>query len=357
MGDRRASTARAGRGAGRAPLPVGLIGLGKHGERYLAHLREVPGLRLAAVSRRDAERGRRLAADLGVSFHADAEALVADPGVAAVIAVVPPVEHERLVAAAARERKPLLIEKPFAMDAAAGERQRHLLAERGVPCLVAHTLRFSPVVREVYERRAEIGRLHQMVLGQSFEPTRLGWLDDPRHSGGGNVLHTGVHMFDLLRHLSGGEVATVSCDLERVTTRATEDSFTATMTVDLAQGPALLATVAGSRATQSRTGEIRLLGEHGQIVADHVLGRVALVVGRRETAVSTPADAPTVLAVLREFAAVAEGRAEPSITPADGVAAVAIADACYASAASGRRTGVAATSRKPGAGPARSRMG
>lgn len=319
-----------------AALPVGLIGLGKHGVRYLTHLRDdVPGLRLAAVCRQDAERGRALAVELGVAFHADPAELVADPGVAAVIAVVPPIEHLRIVTAAARAAKPLLIEKPFAFSVADGLRQRELLAASGVPCLVAHTLRYAPVVRALRREASSLGRLHQVVLGQSFEPTRLGWLDDPVLSGGGNVLHTGVHMFDLLRHLTGGEVERVGCSTARVTTRRTEDSFTASMLVVLPGGPPVLASVAGARTTQSRYGEVRLIGEHGQLFADHVHGRVARIVDRVVAEQTQLADEPTVLAVLREFERVARGVAAPSIGADDGLAAVAIADACYRSAASG----------------------
>lgn len=318
------------------PLPVGLIGLGKHGIRYLTHLRsDVPGLRLAAISRQDAASGRALAAELGVAFHADPLELVGDPGVRAVIAVVPPAEHARIVAAVAHERKPLLIEKPFAASLAEGLRQKEQLEASGTPCLVAHTLRYSATVRELRRHAPQLGRLHQIVLGQSFEPTRLGWLDDPALSGGGNVLHTGVHMFDLLRHLSGGEVERLACATTRVTTRLTEDSFSASMVVDVPGGPPLLAAVSGARTTPSRYGEVRLIGERGQLVADHVHGSVMRIADRVATEIARLADEPTVLAVLREFERVARGDASPSITADDGLAAVAIADACYRSAASG----------------------
>mgnify|MGYP001421559630 CR=1 FL=1 len=320
-----------------APLPVGLIGLGKHGVRYLAHLRsDVPGLRVAALCRKDTDRGAAAAREIGAAFHADLEDLIADPGVAAVISVVPPIENERIVAAAVRARKPLLLEKPFASSLAAGIRQRDLIAARGLPCLVAQTLRFSRVVREVRDRLPSLGRLHQIVLGQSFEPTRLGWLDDPVLSGGGNVLHTGIHMFDLLRYLSGGEVVRVGCTVARVTTQRTEDSFAASMVVDLGGGPPLLAAVTGARTTPSRYGEIRVLGENGQIVADHVHGRVGRIDDRREAVLATVAQDPTVVTVLNEFERVARGEATPSVDANDGLAAVAIADACYRSAASGR---------------------
>ena len=320
-----------------APLPVGLIGLGKHGVRYLAHLRgDVPGLRVAALCRKDAASGAATAREVGAAFHGDYEELIADPAVAAVISVVPPTENERVVAAAARAGKPLLLEKPFSSSLAAGIRQRETIEASGLPCLVSQTLRFSKVVREVRSHLPSLGRLHQIVLGQSFEPTRLGWLDDPVLSGGGNILHTGIHMFDLLRHLSGGEVARVGCTMTRVTTTKTEDSFTASMEVDLGETPPLLAAITGARTTPSRYGEIRVIGERGQIIADHVHGRVARIDDRRETLLAEITGDATVVTVLQEFERVARGETKPSVDASEGLAAVAIADACYRSAASGR---------------------
>jgi predicted dehydrogenase len=202
--------------------------------------------------------------------------------------------------------------------------------------MVAHTLRYSAAVRELRRHLPSLGRLHQMVLGQSFEPTRLGWLDDPERSGGGNVLHTGVHMFDLLRHLSGGEVARLACTTTRVTTRATEDSFAASMEIELGDGPPLLAVVSGARTTPSRYGEVRVLGERGQLAVDHVHGTVVAIADRSATMLARTTDEPTVLAVLRDFERVARGAMTPPIDATDGLAAVAIADACYRSAACGR---------------------
>ncbi len=112
-------------GPGAARLPVGLIGLGKHGARYLTHLRgDVPGLRVAALSRRDVVQGAAAAREVGAVFHAEPAALIADAAVAAVIAVVPPIEHRAIVEAAVRAGKPLLIETPFAASRADGIAQR-----------------------------------------------------------------------------------------------------------------------------------------------------------------------------------------------------------------------------------------
>jgi predicted dehydrogenase len=255
-----------------------------------------------------------------------------------VIAVVPPRLHAGIVEACVSAGRPLLIEKPFAMDASEAFRLRDRLESSRLPCLVAQTLRFSSVVRTVQEWLAEVGPPSQILLGQSFEPSRLGWLDDPTVSGGGNVLHTGVHMFDLLRHLTGGEVREAYCSVARVATRRTEDSFVASFTIEAPLGP-LLGAAAGSRATESRAGEIRIVAERGQIVADHVHRSVALLTDRRVVRAIEVPEIPTVREVLRAFLAVTRGEPAP-VTPRDGAEAVAIADACYRSAESGARVRV-----------------
>lgn len=321
-------------GSSTTPLPVGLIGLGKHGVRYLSHIqKDVPGLRVVALSRRDVSLGRRQAEELGVRFHAGVEELVGDPDVRGVISVVPPTLNVAIVEACASLGRPLLIEKPFAIDARSAFRLRARLEEASVPCLVAQTLRYSSVVSMVREWLADLGRVSQILLTQSFEPSRLDWLDDPARSGGGNVLHTGVHMFDLLRFLSGAEASEAACFVEKVVTKGTEDSFSATFRLDGASGP-ILGSAAGSRATQSRAGQIRIVAERGQILADHRHRTVALIDGHGTAREARPDDVPTVRAALEEFVRVADG-AKPSITAGDGAAAVAIADACYRSAESG----------------------
>ncbi|TMA94232.1 MAG: hypothetical protein E6J70_17505, partial [Deltaproteobacteria bacterium] len=86
-----------------------------------------------------------------------------------------------------------------------------VLRAAGVRCLMAQTLRWNAVVRALRARLPEIGALHAVVLNQRFEPSPLVWLDDPSMSGGGILLHTGVHSFDLVRFLTGCEVTEVFC--------------------------------------------------------------------------------------------------------------------------------------------------
>jgi predicted dehydrogenase len=320
-------------------IAVGLIGAGKHGQRYAQHLGvDVPALSLAALSRRDPVRGAALARTLSCRFHADWRALVADSGVQAVIAVVPPSLHPAIAAAVAAAHKPLLIEKPLATSGAEACEVVRTLRRAQVPCLMAHTLRWNAVARTIRDRLPELGPLRALYLNQRFEPSPLDWLDDPVTAGGGIILHTGVHSFDLVRWLTGHEVARAWCRAARTDTLRTEDNFMAALEL---QGATTLVAVSGSRSTAGRSGLIDAAGALGQLVGDHALGFAYGVRGRERLPLSLPEEVPTVREVLRAFVAlIADGTPAP-VAIEDGARAVLIAEACRRSAESGRPVDVA----------------
>jgi len=321
-------------------LAVGLIGTGKHGQRYARHIRaDVPELTLAALSRRDPARGREQARALGCRFHDDWAALVADPAVEAVIAVVPPTLHPALAAAVAAARKPFLVEKPLAPTAAAAREMVRVLSAAGVPVLMAHTLRWNAVVRAIRERLPSLGPLRALYLNQRFERSSLAWLDDPGTGGGGIILHTGVHSFDLVRWLTGHEVARVWCRVARVDTARTEDNFVALLELE---GSDALVTVNASRSTASRSGLIDVAAAGGQLVGDHALGFAYGVRGLERTPLPLAEPVPTVREVLRAFVRLVLHGEPPPVTLEDGARAVAIAAACLRSAQIEERVGVEA---------------
>jgi predicted dehydrogenase len=322
-----------------APIGVGIVGTGKHGARYAAHvLRDVPGLRLAAISRRDAARGRAQADEWGARFHADWRALVADPEVEAVVSVVPPTQNRAIAEATARAGKALLVEKPLAATVADAWAIVAAVRVAGIPCLMAHTLRWNAVVRAVREALPLLGGLYALAVNQRFEPSPLEWLDRPELSGGGITLHTGVHSFDLVRFLTGREVVAVGCRMARVHTRRTEDNFAAVLELDR---PETLVTVSGCRATAGRSGLIDAAGAEGQLVGDHQLHFAYRVRGLERTAIALPPPAATVREALAAFVRLVRDGEEPGVRPEDGARAVAIAEACARAAATGTTVAVA----------------
>ena len=323
-----------------ARLGIGLIGVGKHGSRYARHItRELPGLRLVAIARRDLDRARQQAAEFGCRAYGSYHDLIAAPDVEAIVVATPPTLHADVIETAAALKRPVLLEKPAAINLAEGRRMLDAVRAARVPVMVAQTLRYNGIVRVLLEERRRIGRIHSLRLSQRFEPSRPGWIDDPAIAGGGITLHTGVHSFDLMRVLSGLEAERVSCEMACVGTARTEDNFTAV--VRLSDG-ITLASVAGSRATASRSGAIELAGEHGQLIADHVFNTASVLHGGTLSALSVPLPVPTVREVVRHFATAIEKGLPMPIPLEEGLRAVAIAEACYRAARSGQAVPVEA---------------
>lgn len=318
------------------PLRIGLIGAGKHGSRYAKHIAEdIPNARLIAVCRRQRQEGEQLAAAYDCAYYTNFHDLMTDAHVDAVVVVVPPALHGAIVDAACQAKKHLLVEKPFAISVAEAQRMRERIAASGVRCMVAHTLRFNAVVQAIKAQIHEIAPLHSIYLSQRFEPSALTWIDRKADSGGGIVLHTGVHSFDLLHFLSGYEVTQVWCQTSQVVTRETEDNFVMTGALS---DPLLKGVVIGSRSTFSRSGLIELSGEKGQLIGDHTHGFAYMIKGleRKELTVAPPT--PTVRETMKAFVDGLQQDAPFPINVSDGFRAVAIAEACYQSAASGGQT-------------------
>ena len=316
------------------PLRIGLIGAGKHGSRYARHIAEdIPQAKLVGVCRRRKEEGEQLAAQYGCQYYADYRQLIAAPHIDAVVIVVPPYLHAAIVEAACRAGKHILIEKPLAISVAEAKRIQSLVEQSHSRCMVAHTLRFNAVVQALKAHIADIAPLHSVYLSQRFEPSPLKWLDHKAESGGGIILHTGVHSFDLLRFLSDSEVERVWCQTTTICTRETEDNFQMQCQFE---PPLLKGAAAGSRSTHSRSGLIELSGANGQLVGDHAHGFAYLLQGMQRTSLSLTPPAHTVCRAVEAFVACVQNDMPFPITVEDGLRSVAIAEACYRSAESGQ---------------------
>jgi predicted dehydrogenase len=226
----------------------------------------------------------------------------------------------------------VLVEKPLAPDAAGGRRLAGLVRSTGGFLMVGQTLRWDAVVLALKRESAGVGTLRMISINQRFEPSDRPWIDTP--GCGGLVLNTGVHGFDLLRWLSGGEPTHVSADVERRITRRTEDQFTALIRIE--PGP-VLAVVDNARSTCSRSGRIELIGEDGQVWGDHIHRTLSRVRARRLEEIGPVPQQPTVPRVLESFVRCLRDGLSPPVGVDDGVAAVEMVEAALLAARSGRR--------------------
>ena len=316
-----------------SPLRFGLIGVGRHGSRYAKHIHEdFSEIDLVGLWRRNAGEGKKQARHYGCRYFPAYSDLLSDKSIDAVVVALPPALNVSVCEEAAYRGKHILLEKPMAINVKEAIRIRQAVSRYGVRLMVSQTLRFNSVVMAVKACISQLGSLHSIHVSQRFEPSPLAWLDRRDLSGGGIVLHTGVHSFDLLRFLTEEEANKVSCRINRVVTRDTEDNFSAIVTFEKSN---IIASVMGSRGTKGRNGLIEVAGENGQLIADHVHNYLYEVRGMERRPVELEGLVPTVCEALKAFYDSLYRELPFPVTIEDGVIAVAIAEACYRSAETG----------------------
>jgi len=317
-------------------IGVGLIGVGRHGLRYVQHLlHDLPTAALRAVCRRHPEQSLNVPGAESVKVYGDAQALIADPSVDAVVVVTPPIYSPEICRLAAQARKPLLIEKPLAPTATDARLIVALAREAGVPLMTAQTLRFDHTIQHMKMLQPSIGRSQQLELVFHIEIRKTA----PDHVDGygkrGAVLEIGVHMLDLVRFLTGEEVQEVRCTMDRHPPSAPETRASVHLT-----------TVGGTRCqieiarvSGSRTSRAIWVGSERRVEADWMLRRIRCVDSTGiETVNANPPPSQTVLHTLTAFLQAVKDRTSMPITGEDGCHAVEIAEACYQSARLGGAT-------------------
>ena len=307
---------------------IGVIGAGTHGARYLRHaLHDVPGMTATALCRRDEDRGRRSAAEFACRYHREAEDLIADPTVVGVVGCTPPSTHFVLAKAVLAAGKPLLLEKPMTGTLSEAEELARLADSAPFPLMAAQALRWNPVILRVKKLLRRLGRIHLVRLAQRLAPTSLAWQRNLCETVGGSVLLTGVHIFDLVRFLTGAEFAAVDSRQARVLNPVVEDFFLAR--ASLTDGCRVSLEV--SKFTRSRACWLEVVGQEGQLQADYLAGGILLRIGREEERFEVSAAAPTLPPLLADWLGSVTDRSVPPVTVHDGLATLRVVDACYRS--------------------------
>lgn len=166
---------------------------------------------IAAVMRRDLSAARDFAQRFGVDrAYDDAEQLLSDPAVDAVYIAAPPLWHRHYTLLAATAKKPVLVEKPMAMNVAEAEEMIAVCDAAGVPLFVNHFRRALPRFIEIKSRidAGALGEVRSFTLsfsagyGRADEAGADGWRLRAE-SGGNPFFDTACHHLDVLDFLLG----------------------------------------------------------------------------------------------------------------------------------------------------------
>ena len=182
-----------------------VLGTGGVSRKFVLGLRAVPGHQAVVAASRSPDKATRFARDFGLEA-ADYAAAAAWNAADAVYIATPPSEHEAQATLAIAAGKPVLIEKPFALDAAAARRIEQAARNTGVFVMEAMWTRFLPLITDIKTRitRGDLGDLRAFeacFYGNDLPDPGVSLFDPAR--GGGALMHRGVYGLSLARHLLG----------------------------------------------------------------------------------------------------------------------------------------------------------
>ena len=186
-----------------APVRLGLIGAGRIGTSHARVIAErVPGAVLAAVADPRPGAADELAHSYGAAAFDDAQALIDDPEVDAVVITASSTAHSELIVAVAGAGKPVFCEKPASMTLAEMDRALAAVEAAGVVLQVGFNRRFDAGFAAAHAAIAR-GQVGQVQLMRSL--TRDPGLANPAAVPPWTVFtQTLIHDFDALLWLNPG---------------------------------------------------------------------------------------------------------------------------------------------------------
>lgn len=198
-------------------LGIGLVGYGMIGRVHALAYRElglyypgaIPPVDLAAVCTARPETAKRAAAEAG--FHAwttSVEELVSRTDVAVVDCCVPNYLHRSVLLAATRAGKPVIVEKPLALNTSEALEISSAARHAGVPVGLIFNFRFIPAITRARQLIEEgfLGQIYQFDIeylhsGYQNPDRPMGWKMRLTQSGGGALTDLGAHLLDMTRYL------------------------------------------------------------------------------------------------------------------------------------------------------------
>jgi predicted dehydrogenase len=329
------------------PLIVryGILGFGHHAaKRIVPAFGAAERSTLIGLWRRDFAKAQANAREFNIEHaFATAQALCSSPEIDAVFVASPDALHLRDVLLALEQRKPVLCEKPLAMNAAEVQGMLAAQAKTGVAFGVAQNMRYNASADLMRQWIAE-GRIGEPVLANAqfcyaAERSPRQWIYDPTLALGGPIGDVAIHCVDALRFILCGVAVTEVSTLAHTDARSGAVESHAVVALEFESG-------ALGSVTVTTRGEYRSLievtGESGVIVCENgmTVDHAVEVVRYRKGSVAervTVSNADAYTKMFDSFSAQVEGTGTYLALGADGLHNQRILDAAYASWRSGAK--------------------
>jgi UDP-N-acetyl-2-amino-2-deoxyglucuronate dehydrogenase len=200
-------------------MRAAIIGIGAIARLHAKALADIPGVELVAACCRTEEKGRAFAGEFGCAWHADAAKMLRSEKPDFVTVATPSGAHLDAVLAAVRKRVHVICEKPLEITLKRIDRMIAAADKAGVTLGAIFPQRFNPVVRAVHGAAAA-GRFGGLAVAASYVPW---WRDDAYYGpgrwqgtkaldGGGALMNQSIHGVDALQWIAGATMPGLAPD-------------------------------------------------------------------------------------------------------------------------------------------------
>ena len=325
------------------PLRVATLGIGWWSDVLADAIKRSGKLKIVSCYTRSEEKRKAFAAKYGCAAAASYEAILADPGIEAVINTTPNNVHLETTRAAAGAGKHVFLDKPIANTIADARALTKACRDAGVVLALGYQRRKESHFRWI-RKRIDDGVFGRIVNAEAnISRDRLGkidlssWRYTAEGMPGGVMLQIGIHYSDVLEYLIG-PVKAVSGRLAQLVLPG-DNPDVASLILEHESGA--ISTLNASYASASEYYAMNVYGKEASAYYDFHQGLRFLKRGsERSDPVETEKNDP-IVEELEEFAAAVRGGAKPEMDGERSTASLAVLLAGIKSAREGRRVDIA----------------
>ncbi|MDQ0614522.1 myo-inositol 2-dehydrogenase/D-chiro-inositol 1-dehydrogenase [Microbacterium sp. W4I4] len=298
---------------------VGIVGAGgiapPHIEGWLALGAEVGILRRTGAD--------ALAEQYRIRIHDSLDALLDASEIVDIVSPTP--SHPDIAQAAFDRGRHVVCEKPLALTASDAQAMTDAAHAAAVRLFPAHVVRYFDGYRRLHEQRETVGRMLELTFRRTVAAPSAAWFYS-QELGGGLIRDLMIHDLDQALWLAG-PVAEVSATQDRADE---QPPVSAHVTLTHVNGAISHVRADWFGPETPFRSQVEVVGADGALrFGTDELG------GAREGYLPPASDLDPYRAQLADFLDALRTGRDARVTPEDGVAAVALVDAAYASLASG----------------------
>ena len=340
------------------PIGFALVGLGMGGATHARELNKFEGARIAAAYGRSEEKVNAFAREFDVpKAYTDYDELLADPEVDVVSILTPNGLHGKFAIAAAEAGKHLLVEKPLEITTERAVEIIDACERNGVTLSAVFQMRFGDSAQRL-KAAIDEGRMGEILIADAFDKegrppeyySRDYWRGTRECEGGGSLITQSIHVLDLLGWLAGPIESVYAKTRTARHAIETEDYVAAIATFENGATGMIESSTAVLPALKAR---IEIHGTEGSAIINGEWDETYLWAMGDDERIDTPSyfkftdtEDPRTLPearharVFADVVAAIRGEGEPLVTGREALASVALCEAIYRSAETGKEVSV-----------------